>query len=422
MKNIKLHKLYVALLAIGIGLFSSNTMAVPFIQCPGDDFLSDGTTPGNDAVPDEFLADGISLNPDYDPNVKCMHLSAGDGFAKMADGREVYVFSFGDITGSDEEDAIVDGTLFANLPAPAIVLEQGQQFYLSLTNVGMVLRPDLFDPHTVHFHGFPNASAIFDGVPDNSISINLGSTLTYFYNIAEPGTYMYHCHVEAAEHMQMGMLGNLYVKPAQNKLPDGTNLGGHIHQDGHQYVYNDGDGSTLYDVEVPIQLTSLDPVFHDASQNTQPLPFADMNDTFPLINGRGYPDTVAGAITPPAQNEHGKTVQGENALVEATVGEKILLRVSSLSTTGFFSIRALGLDMKVIGMGAKQLRKASGVPNPYLTNTITLGGGEAVDVIIDTANVTPGTYYLYTTNLNHLSNDTEDFGGMMTEIVITGGV
>ena len=28
------------------------------------------------------------------------------------------------------------------------------------------------------------------------------------------------------------------------------------------------------------------------------------------------------------------------------------------------------------------------------------------------------TYFLYSTNLNFLSNDTEDFGGMMTEIRI----
>ena len=387
MKNFKLHKLYIALLATGIGVFSSSTMAVPFIQCPGDisePVLDANGVPtgaveaGKDAIPDPLLVDG-STNPDYDPNVKCIHLSSGDGFAKMADGRELYVFSYGDITGSHEHDAIADGELFANLPAPAIVLEEGQQVYLTLTNVGMVLRPDLFDPHTVHFHGFPNASAIFDGVPDNSISINVGSSLTYFYNIAEPGTFMYHCHVEAAEHMQMGMLGNLYVKPAQNKLADGTPLGSHVHQTGDQYVFNDGDGSTLYDVEVPIQLSSLDPVFHDNSQNVQPLPFADMHDTYPMINGRGYPDTVATTIAKPLQLDplDVRPVQGENALVEATQGQKILLRVSSLSTTEFFSIRALGLDMQVIGRGSKQLRTSSDVPNPYTTNTITLGGGEA---------------------------------------------
>jgi hypothetical protein len=47
-----------------------------------------------------------------------------------------------------------------------------------------------------------------------------------------------------------------------------------------------------------------------------------------------------------------------------------------------------------------------------------LGGGESVDVIIDVTNVPPGTYYLYSTNLDHLSNDAENFGGMMTEIVV----
>jgi len=32
--------------------------------------------------------------------------------------------------------------------------------------------------------------------------------------------------------------------------------------------------------------------------------------------------------------------------------------------------------------------------------------------------VAAGTYYLYTTNLNYLSNNQQDFGGMMTEIRI----
>jgi hypothetical protein len=54
----------------------------------------------------------------------------------------------------------------------------------------------------------------------------------------------------------------------------------------------------------------------------------------------------------------------------------------------------------------------------YETGSVTLGGGESVDVIINTDGVTPGTYFLYTTNLNYLSNNDEDFGGMMTEIHI----
>ena len=74
--------------------------------------------------------------------------------------------------------------------------------------------------------------------------------------------------------------------------------------------------------------------------------------------------------------------------------------------------------MQVVGQGARLLRGPDGKNLYYNTNSITLGGGEATDVIIDTSGVAPGTYFLYTTNLHNLSNDAEDFGGMMTEIVI----
>ena len=114
------------------------------------------------------------------------------------------------------------GMLAANFPAPTIELEEGDEFYLTLTNVGMMMRPDLFDPHTVHFHGFPQAAPIFDGVPEASHrhqhGLDASPTTT---RSSSPGTYMYHCHVEATEHMQMGMLGNLYVRPAQDGTPYG---------------------------------------------------------------------------------------------------------------------------------------------------------------------------------------------------------
>jgi FtsP/CotA-like multicopper oxidase with cupredoxin domain len=379
------------------------------VQCPGD---SNG-----DAIPD----DPDPLHPD----AVCLHLSAGDGFADMADGRPLYTFGFADVTGISPESVMSYGTLRAGSPAPTITLKQGQEFYLSLTNVGMMMRPDLFDPHTVHFHGFPNASAIFDGVPDATISINMGGTLTYYYNIVEPGTYMYHCHVEATEHMQMGMLGNLYVLAAQNELPTGTDLDGFTHQTGYKYVYNDDDGSTYYDVEYPIQMGSFDPDFHDASEGIQPLPFANMQDTYALLNGRGYPDTtVPGDI---GGSTTGIPAQTVSSLITANVGQKVLLRISNLSVTNFYTLTALGLPMRVVGSGARMLRGPDpdgigpllGKDVAYDTTSVTLGGGEAVDVIIDTAGIAPGTYFLYTTNLNYLSNGDEDFGGMMTEIELS---
>jgi FtsP/CotA-like multicopper oxidase with cupredoxin domain len=250
----------------------------------------------------------------------------------------------------------------------------------------------------------------------------MAASVTYYYQAQDAGTYMYHCHVEATEHMQMGMLASLYVRPKQNKVEPGTLLGTHIHQNGDTYVYNDGDGSTKYDVEVPIQMSSFDGAFHDASESVQPLPFALMRDDYAMLNGRGYPDTVvAGSLPAPAENG-GKVSQFEDALVEAEQGQKVLLRISNISLTKYFTLQSLGIPMTVVGRDARLLRGPGGENLYYDTNSVTLGGGETNDVILDTTGIAPGTYFLYTSNLNYLSNGTDEFGGMMTEIRISAPV
>jgi hypothetical protein len=80
----------------------------------------------------------------------------------------------------------------------------------------------------------------------------------------------------------------------------------------------------------------------------------------------------------------------------------------------------------VIGYNAKLLRDQAGNNLYYSTNSITLAGGESLDVILDTSALksdgTPykagETYFLYTPNLDHLANDAENFGGLMTEVHI----
>jgi FtsP/CotA-like multicopper oxidase with cupredoxin domain len=436
----KRHVIALLLMVILLMAGSVPLGAEVFVQCPGD--------LNGDAIPDPFMLDmagdpTITPNPDYDPNVQCIHLSGSDGFANMADDRPLYIFSFADVTGILEADVMEEGILKAALPAPIIALDEGMEFYLTLSNVGMMIRPDLFDPHTVHFHGFPNATSVMDGLPESGLSINMGASLSYYYNLADPGTFMYHCHVEATEHMQMGMLGNLYVRPKQNRLPDGTQLGGHFHSnpdwnaipglddplDGDKYVYNDGDGSTLYDVEAALQLGGLDPDFHDASWFVQPLPFAEMRDRYPVINGRGYPDTVnTGAMAQPRDGGvdlNGPAVdsQTEHSLVTASQGERILLRLSNLNITVTHTLISPSIPMLVVGKDSRELRRSDD-HEPlrkalhYNTNSVTLGGGMSADVILETTDIARGTYFLYTSNLNYLSNNTEDFGGMMTEIVI----
>jgi len=345
------------------------------------------------------------------PAVICKHIAAGDGFAKMADGRVLYIFGFSDVTGVDDDMVMDKGMLAANFPAPTLKFPEGKKVYLTLSNVGMVMRPDLFDPHSVHWHGFANAAPIFDGEPMASATINMGSSFTYYYEPVDPGTYMYHCHVEATEHMQMGMLGNLYVTPLQ----DGLVINGCTSA---KYAYNDGDGSTCYDIDFPLQIHAFDSNFHEKHINIQPLPFAMMKDDYPMLNGRGYPDTVNPAPLPTLQENGGKVSQPVSSLITATQGQKILLRISSLSTVEYYTLTVAGIPMKVVGKDARLLRSTDGQNLYYNTNSVTLGGGESYDVILDTSGLQPGTYMLYTTNLHNLSNGPEDFGGMMTEIII----
>ena len=417
------------LIGIAVALLSAATSATLsaqqdgsiYTQCPGDtngdaipDAASGATSWNGASVRIEAGAYYIDRNNNgvrdvaTEGVVHCMHLAAGDGFITMADGKPIYTFGFSDVTGKQPAEVVNAGLAAANYPAPTIHLKEGEEFFLSLTNVGMILRPDLFDPHSVHFHGFPQAASVFDGVPESSATINMGSTFTYYYKIVDglAGTYMYHCHVEATEHIQMGMVGQLYIEPRQNELPGGQH-----------YAYNDGDGSTAYDVEFPIQLGSLDSNFHDQHISIQPLPFAAMDDDYALLNGRGYPDTVnpAAIVTDAGFGE--LPSQPLHSRIAAHSGDRVLVRLSNLAVTRFYTLGST-IPMHVVGHNAKLLRGPDGKNLYYDTNSVTLGGGESVDVILNTAGLAPGTYLLYTTNLNYLSNGAEDFGGMMTEITV----
>jgi FtsP/CotA-like multicopper oxidase with cupredoxin domain len=406
----------------GLLAYGPGAKAETLVQCPK---APGAVTTNADSPAGTATVVGTPTSPDGSP-IKCKSLTAGDGFITLADGAVTYTFGFSERTGVTALNIAVAGRYDANFTAPTIDMDEGDDFYLTLTNVGFANRPDLFDPHTVHFHGFPNAMPVFDGEPEGSFGTNISNSFTFYYHPVQPGTYMYHCHQEAAEHMQMGMLGNLYVRPKQNKLADGTKFpNGFIHHTNYHYVYNDGDGSTYYDVEVPLQIDGFDPTFHKADQGIQPPPFAIMKDAYPMFNGRGYPQTVVAGPLPDTTNPVDgtpHTSQRVPATVTATQNQKVLLRISSLDVQRFYTISLPGIPMRVVGRGARIFRgngEPLGTEMSYVTDSVSLGGGESYDVILDTANVAKGTYFLATTNLNYLVNGaSDDYGGLMTEVVI----
>jgi FtsP/CotA-like multicopper oxidase with cupredoxin domain len=328
----------------------------------------------------------------------------------------------------------------------------------------MIMRPDLFEQHTVHFHGYPNASSFYDGVPDASVAINIGGSFTYYYLAPDAGTYFWHCHITPPEHLQMGMVGQIYVRPRQNRVASTTTLYASLvtqQRDprtacrrlndgqgtvldkidpdilctnplpavqttatgGGKYAYNDGDGSTAYDVEYPLQIHGFDPNFHFVGMTFNPEGFADMKDKYFLLNGRSYPDTVnPNALETPSADGVNHYSQPLSAVINIKAGQRALLRISDLDVSEYQTLASLGIPMKVVGYNAKLLRDQAGNNMYYTTNSITLGGGESLDAILDASDITKyhsgQVFYLYTPNLDHLANDAENFGGLMTEVHI----
>jgi len=449
------------------------------------------------------VASGSAITPDGFSEYAFQYVDPTAGLASdTGNDLAAYASSVPVIDGHVDPRPIMDvGVMNGNIPAPLSAFDEDDEFFLTLTNVGMIMRPDLFEQHTVHFHGYPNASSFYDGVPDASIAINIGASFTYYYLAPDAGTYFWHCHITPPEHLQMGMVGQLYVRPRQDRVPAGGNLYTYLgYQNGisepttnpvvdlrtvcspsvdilcsatmpalntgatrppgpttagvgtlcngttvsgegttPDYVYNDGDGSTCYDVTYPIQMHGFDPNFHFVGMTFNPELFVDMKDKYFLLNGRSYPDTVAAGpqatITTDGVMHYSQPLP---AIINIPAGGKASLRLVNLSVAEYFTLQSLGVPMHVVGWMAKLLRDQDGNNTEYWANSITLGGGESNDVILDAsddgcsaylgtgcaAKLYPAgsTFYVYSSNLDYLSNDAENFGGMMTEVRICNSV
>src|SRR5215472_12922414 len=152
---------------------------------------------------------------------KTLSLIATDGYATMPnrESNPLYIFGFRDVTSDPDQSVshlVATYKGHAQMSAPTLDFLQNDDMKITLTNMGLVQRPDLTDSHTIHWHGFDVPSPLNDGVPEVSVAVPIGKQLTYFYRPHREGTYMWHCHFEDVEHVQMGMTGIVFVRPLQD--------------------------------------------------------------------------------------------------------------------------------------------------------------------------------------------------------------
>jgi FtsP/CotA-like multicopper oxidase with cupredoxin domain len=343
------------------------------------------------------------------------------------DGKSTYIFGFANASGLTNQ-AQFNLKNKAQHSAPLFWAKEGVEFRVQLTNVGLAQRPDLFDEHTVHWHGFKNVIPFFDGEPSGSVSIPQGQTFTYVYLSHDPGTYMYHCHVEDTEHVHMGMNGLVFVRPAQ----DGNTA---LYHSG-KYAYNDGDGSTGFDREFAMFLSEVWSDSHWADAHIQLPEWSDYRADFSLLNGRVFPET----LLPNGSIAHNNTFvvqrdanfdllpppggpdlesQPLSALISCNAGERVLLRFANL---GFMeaAMTLAGIRMKVVGRDATLLRGRTNFDASYETETLSFGAGESFDVIFTapahSGGSGPDKYVLYNRAYTRGDNLVGAGGGQRTEV------
>jgi FtsP/CotA-like multicopper oxidase with cupredoxin domain len=353
-----------------------------------------------------------------------------------APGQTVYIFGFRDVTGLSSDEVLnLKGQ--AQHSAPLIYADEGEDVYVSLFNLGFIMRPDLGDPHSVHWHGFRQAIPYFDGVPNTSIAVPLDRQFTYFYRPHDPGTYMYHCHVEDTEHVQMGMNGLLFVRPVQNQGSLASDfMAKYPAYSGPEippgrYAYNDllapgAPGSTAYDREFSVFLSEIWAEAHWADAHIQLPEWTDYKPDWYLMNGRVYPDTLeAGSdlLANPFPDPAPLVYQPHSSVISAHPGQKVLLRFASLGYEEQ-SMTLAGIPLRVVGKDATLLRGRGGEDISYETNTISIGPGESFDAIFTapawSGSGTYDTYLLYNRNLDRLRNadGVPGQGGQMTQVRI----
>ena len=292
---------------------------------------------------------------------------------KMPNGQKIYAFGYtADPHGS------------AKIPGPAIVVNEGDTVNVTLVNdqdpTKTQVNPD-GDGHTIHLHGLDLPSAM-DGDPMTAPGghpVMQGEHYTYHFVAKYAGTYYYHCHVSAAEHIQMGMYGPLVIRPRGQP----------------NRAYAD---TPTFDKEYTFVLSDMDSGMHQADYSALHTGGGDPNwvqyhPNYFLINGKAWPDPMMD----PQDN------------IEATVGQIVLVR---LINTGYVvhSMHSHGFHFLVLGSDGRKLDA------PYYKDTLDIAPGERYDILftLDQA----GRFMFHDHIEQNTTNDGDYPGGMMTMISV----
>ncbi|GAB6142029.1 hypothetical protein JCM14076_27580 [Methylosoma difficile] len=191
-------------------------------------------------------------------------------------------------------------------PSPSIRVEQGDKVFITLENTHYL-------PHTIHLHGVDHPWHNSQGEDNDGMEehpVFPGGSHTYEIQPRHAGTMLYHCHVQTAQHMMMGLGGLFVVEENQpNNWVQTFNIGA------GQVRHPSVSVSKTYSQEVDLLYQSIDKRLSQIVQNANDPRLIsqrmahdyNMTESFEnyfLLNGHSYPYTLRDGMIIAAANEH----------------------------------------------------------------------------------------------------------------------
>ena len=301
-----------------------------------------------------------------DDGTPIFNLTTKTGYISLPDGNTAFMWGYS--SGFDD---------FQH-PGPVLCVNQGD-------SVTVILHNTLPDDASVVFPGQADVQA--DGVPaepevDGSGRVTSltrtaaagGGTVTYTFTADHPGTFLYESGTNPEKQVRMGLFGALIVRPSAVPV-DGA--AGSTPAD---YAYDRADSQFTPGEEFMVLLSEIDPYQHQRVEQGKPFNMNSYHPRYWLINGRGFPDSIADndASWLPTQ-PYGALAQ-VHAYDETGHPQPGLARYLNVGTEDY-PFHPHGNNGLVIGRDGRPLEGAGGQDLSFEKFAINIGPGQTWDVL-----------------------------------------
>lgn len=195
-----------------------------------------------------------------------------------------------------------------------------------------------------------------------------GGTVTYTFTAKHAGTFLYEAGTNPEKQVRMGLFGALIVRPA---------VGGVAHDD---QAYDSADSAFTQGEEFMVLLSEIDPYQHQAVEQGKSFNLTTYKARYWLINGRGYPDSIADNYASWLPNQpYGSlaTVKPYDATTHPRPGLARYLSVGSED----YPFHPHGNNGLVVGRDGRELKTPAGNDLSMEKFAINIGPGQTWDVL-----------------------------------------